>query len=224
MMKPRMILIDVDGTLVDSVPDLAYCVDAMMEHLRRPPRGEAAVRNWVGNGVERLVRRALIGQLDGEPDEADFERAYPVFLELYRENTSKRSVLYPGIREGLDYLAAAGYPLGCVTNKAAQFTEPLLRDLGVRDSFSIVISGDTLPRRKPDPMPLLHAAEFFGVEPADALMVGDSVSDVKAARAAGFAIVCMSYGYNHGQDIREARPDAVMDSLVEIEGLLEQAS
>jgi phosphoglycolate phosphatase len=224
MMKPRMILIDVDGTLVDSVPDLAYCVDAMMERLGRPPRGEAAVRNWVGNGVERLVRRALIGQLDGEPDEADFERAYPVFLELYRENTSKRSVLYPGIREGLDYLAAAGYPLGCVTNKAAQFTEPLLRDLGVRDSFSIVISGDTLPRRKPDPMPLLHAAEFFGVEPADALMVGDSVSDVKAARAAGFAIVCMSYGYNHGQDIREARPDAVMDSLVEIEGLLEQAS
>jgi len=223
MIQPKMILVDVDGTMVDSVPDLAFCVDAMMARLGRPPRGEAEVRNWVGNGVERLVRRALTGTLDGEPDEADYERAYPVFLELYRENTSKRSRLYPGVREGLDYLGTAGYPLGCVTNKAAQFTEPLLEDLGVRGFFDIVISGDTLPQKKPDPMPLLHAAEHFGVSPSDALMVGDSVSDVKAARAAGFAIVCMSYGYNHGRDIREADPDAVIDSLIEIRGLLEPA-
>jgi len=222
--RPKMILIDVDGTLVDSVPDLAFCVDAMMEQLGRPPHGEAAVRNWVGNGVERLVRRALIGRLDGEPDEAEFERALPIFLALYRENTSGRSHLYPGVREGLDYLKEAGYPLGCVTNKAAQFTEPLLRDLGVRDDFSIVVSGNTLPRKKPDPLPLLHAAEHFGVQPADALMVGDSVSDVKAARAADFGIVCMSYGYNHGVDIRTADPDAVIDSLVDIQGLLEQTT
>jgi phosphoglycolate phosphatase len=167
MNRPEMILIDVDGTLVDSVPDLAFCVDVMMERLGRTPHGEAAVRNWVGNGVERLVRRALIGQLDGEPDEADFERALPIFLELYRENTSGRSFLYPGIREGLDYLEGAGYALGCVTNKAAQFTEPLLRDLGVHHYFGIVISGDTLPRKKPDPLPLLHAAEHFGVDPGE---------------------------------------------------------
>jgi len=224
MNRPKMILIDVDGTLVDSVPDLAFCVDAMMERLGRPPHGDAVVRDWVGNGVERLVRRALIGQLDGEPDEADFERALPIFLELYRENTSGRSFLYPGIREGLDYLQGAGYPLGCVTNKVAQFTEPILRDLGVRDYFDIVVSGDTLPRKKPDPLPLLHAAEHFGVPPRDALMVGDSVSDVKAARAAGFGIFCMSYGYNHGVDIRTAEPDAVMDSLIEIKGLLEGAA
>ena len=224
MKQPQMILIDLDGTLVDSVPDLAFCVDATMERLGLPLRGEAAVRNWVGNGVERLVRRALIGQLDGEPDEADFERALPIFLQLYRENCSQRSLLYPGVRDGLDYLKARGYPLGCVTNKAGQFTEPLLRDLGVRDYFGIVVSGDTLPRKKPDPLPLLHAAEHFGVRPAAALMVGDSVSDVKAARAAGFGIVCMSYGYNHGVDIREAGPDAVIDSLFEIGGLLEQAA
>jgi len=217
---PGMVLIDLDGTLVDSVPDLAFCVDEMMQRLGRPAYGEAAVRNWVGNGVERLVRRALIGRLDGEPDEADFERAYPSFLDLYARNTSKRSVLYPGVREGLDWLTAAGYPLGCVTNKAAQFTEPLLQDLGVYDRFDIVISGDTLPKKKPDPMPLLHAAEHFGVAPRDALMVGDSVSDVKAARAAGFPIVCMSYGYNHGEDIRLAEPDAVIDSMVELKGLL----
>jgi len=220
MLRPQMILIDVDGTLVDSVPDLAYCVDVLMERLGRPPHGEAAVRNWVGNGVERLVRRALIGQLDGEPPEADFDRAYPIFLDLYAANTSKRSVLYPGVREGLDWMAAAGYRLGCVTNKAAQFTIPLLTDLGVIDRFGIVVSGDTLPQKKPDPAPLLHAAAHFGVEPTRSLMVGDSVSDVKAARAAGFGIVCMSYGYNHGVDIRLAKPDAVIDSMVELQGLL----
>lgn len=224
MLQPKMILIDVDGTLVDSVPDLAYCVDTMMEQLGRPPYGEAAVRNWVGNGVERLVRRALIGKLDGEPEEADFQRAYPIFLELYAQNTSKRSLLYPGVREGLDWLRAAGYPLGCVTNKAAQFTLPLLKDLGVIDRFAIVISGDTLPKKKPDPLPLLHAAEHFGVAATDSLMVGDSVSDVKAARAAGFKVICMSYGYNHGQDIREAHPDAVIDSMVELKGLLAAAA
>jgi phosphoglycolate phosphatase len=224
MRKPEMILIDVDGTLVDSVPDLAYCVDAMMQQLGRPPRGEAKVRDWVGNGVERLVRRALSGTLDGEPDEADFQRAYPVFLDLYAENTSQRSHLYPGVREGLDLLKAAGYKLGCVTNKAAQFTEPLLRDLGVHDDFAIVISGDTLPKKKPDPAPLLHGAEFFGCRPEQCLMVGDSVSDVHAARAAGFQIVCMSYGYNHGVDIRESHPDAVIDSLTEIFPLLEKAA
>jgi len=223
MRKPVMILIDVDGTLVDSVPDLAFCVDAMMAALGRPPHGEARVREWVGNGVERLVRRALVGALKGEPDAADFDRAYPLFLELYADNTSKRSCLYPGVRAGMDLLKSAGYQLGCVTNKAAQFTEPLLKDLGIFDDFSIVISGDTLSTKKPDPAPLLHAAEFFGCEPANALMIGDSVSDVAAARAAGFQIVCMSYGYNHGVDIREAAPDAVIDSMIEVPPLLEQA-
>ncbi|MET0066785.1 MAG: phosphoglycolate phosphatase [Candidatus Thiodiazotropha sp.] len=222
--KPQMILIDVDGTLVDSVPDLAFCVDEMMQRLGRPEHGEERVRDWVGNGVERLVRRALVGQLEGEPDDADFERAYPLFLDLYAENTSQRSLLYPGIREGLDYLKAQGYRLGCVTNKAAQFTLPLLRDLGIYDDFEIIIAGDTLAKKKPDPLPLLHAAEQLGVAPADSLMIGDSQSDVKAARAAGFQIVCMSYGYNHGEDIRSYHPDAVIDALTEIRGLLENAA
>ncbi|MFA7097952.1 MAG: phosphoglycolate phosphatase [Gammaproteobacteria bacterium] len=221
---PKMILLDLDGTLVDSVPDLAYSVDAMLERLGLPKRGEAQVRHWVGNGVERLVRRALTGTMDGEPDAALYERALPLFMEIYAANTSARSVLYPGVREGLDYLRAAGYRLGCVTNKAGRFTEPVLRELGIRDYFELVVSGDTLSRKKPDPEPLLHAARYFEVEPGGALMVGDSVSDVKAARAAGFRVVCVSYGYNHGMDIRAARPDAVIDSLVQLRGLLEQAA
>jgi phosphoglycolate phosphatase len=218
--KPKMILIDVDGTLVDSVPDLAYCVDEMMKALGREPHGEAKVRDWVGNGVERLTRRALIGQLDGEPSDEDFAKGYPIFLELYKENTSKRSCLYPGVREGLDYMKSQGYLLGCVTNKDAQFTIPLLKGLGIYDEFGIVVSGDTLPVKKPDPQPLLHAAAHFGVGAEDSLMLGDSKSDVTAARNAGFQIVCMSYGYNHGEDIRNYSPDAVIDSMEELKTLL----
>jgi len=218
--KPKMILIDVDGTLVDSVPDLAYCVDEMMRCLGRPPHGEDKVRDWVGNGVERLVRRALVGQLEGEPSDEDFERAYPIFLELYADNTAQRSCLYPGVRDGIDYMKSQGYQLGCVTNKAAQFTIPLLKHFGIHDEFGIVVSGDSLPVKKPDPGPLLHAARHFGVAPQDALMLGDSKSDVTAARAAGFQIVCMSYGYNHGEDIRKYSPDAVIDSMAELRNLL----
>jgi phosphoglycolate phosphatase len=218
--KPKMILIDVDGTLVDSVPDLAFCVDEMMKALGREPHGEAKVRDWVGNGVERLTRRALIGQLDGEPSDEDFAKGYPIFLELYKDNTSKRSCLYPGVREGLDYMKSQGYLLGCVTNKDAQFTIPLLKGLGIYDEFGIVVSGDTLPVKKPDPQPLLHAAAHFGVGAEDSLMLGDSKSDVTAARNAGFQIVCMSYGYNHGEDIRNYNPDAVIDSMVELKELL----
>lgn len=222
--KPEMILIDVDGTLVDSVPDLAYCANEMMKRLGMPEPGEPKVREWVGNGVERLVRRTLIGRLDGEPDDALFDKAYPIYLELYAENTSKRSKPYPGVKEGLEYLKQAGYRLGCVTNKAEQFTVPLLKAFGLYDYFEIVVSGDTLTKKKPDPQPLLHVAEFFGVKPEQALMIGDSVSDVTAARAAGFQIVCMSYGYNHGVDIREANPDAVIDSMAELPDLLDKAA
>ncbi len=222
--KPGMILIDVDGTLVDSVPDLTFCVDEMMQQLGREPWGEARVRNWVGNGVERLVERALTGDLDGKPDKAAFDAAYPIFLELYADNTSKRSHLYPGVREGLDYLTAAGYRLGCVTNKAERFTVPLLKDLGVYKDFGIVVSGDTLPHKKPHPAPLLHAAEFFAVAPQQSLMVGDSISDVKAARAAGFMIACVPYGYNHGDDIRLAEPDVVIESLADLRAELERAA
>ncbi|MDH3353590.1 MAG: phosphoglycolate phosphatase [Chromatiales bacterium] len=219
--KPEMILIDVDGTLVDSVPDLAYCVDEMMKQLDMPVRGDAKVRMWVGNGVERLVRRALIDQLDGEPDDALFEQAYPIFLDLYDKNSSGRSSLYPGVVEGLDYLQSAGYKLGCVTNKAAQFTIPILKALNIHDRFESIICGDTLPKKKPDPLPLLHSAELLGCLPENSLMLGDSMSDVKAARAAGFQIICMSYGYNHGEDIHDSNPDAVIDSMVELEGLIE---
>lgn len=219
--KPEMVLIDVDGTLVDSVPDLAWCVDAMMRELGMPERGEERVRHWVGNGVERLTKRALIDQLEGEPDEALYAKALPIFQALYSENTSKRSCLYDGVMDALEFLKTTGVRIGCVTNKASQFTLPILRDLGIADYFEIVICGDMVARKKPDPMPLLQAAEQLQVAPETSMMLGDSMSDVKAARAAGFQIVCMSYGYNHGEDIRDYNPDAVVDSMAEIKNIVD---
>jgi len=214
--QPNLIMIDVDGTLVDSVPDLAYCVDEMMVELDMEKRGEDKVRHWVGNGVSKLVERAITGELEGQLDKELFNKAYPIFLNYYAENTAKRTCLYEGVREGLDYLSLQSYHLGCVTNKATQFTHPLLKELGIIDYFKIVISGDTLAKKKPDPMPLLYGAEYFGVKPKGCLMIGDSVSDVKASRSAGFDIICMSYGYNHGNNIADEKPDLVIDSMTEL--------
>ncbi len=216
--KPKLVMIDVDGTLVDSVPDLAFCVDELMNVLDRPTWGEAKVRHWVGNGVPKLVERALTGELNGKANQNDYNKAYPIFLKLYSQNISKRSYLYNGVKEGLTYLNSLNLDLGCITNKAAQFTHPLLKDLGIFHEFKLVISGDTLTKKKPDPAPLLHAANHFNINPNSekCLMIGDSISDVKASRAANFAIICMSYGYNHGVDITTANPDLVIDSMAKL--------
>ena len=214
--QPKLIMIDVDGTLVDSVPDLAYCIDEMMQKLGLQKWGETKVRHWVGNGIPKLVERALTGELEGRSIKEVFDIAYPIFLDLYEDNSAERSYLYDGVREGLDYLKSQRYQLGCVTNKSEQFTHPLLKVLGIFNDFKIIISGDTLAKRKPDPMPLLYCAERFNLKPEECLMLGDSVSDVKAARAAGFDIICMSYGYNHGNDIADENPDLVIDSMSQL--------
>jgi len=210
---PALVLCDLDGTLVDTVPDISQAADNMMLQLGLPPRGEAAVRTWIGNGIESLVKRALLGQMAGEPDEALFQRAFPLFKQAYAACNGQHSILFSGVREGLTWLKAQDFALGCITNKAEQFTLPLLASLELEDYFSLVISGDTLPKKKPDPLPLLYSAEFFKVDPRQALMIGDSVNDVQAARAAGFQIICVPYGYNHGEDIRLAKPDMVIESL-----------
>lgn len=216
---PEVVLIDLDGTLVDSVPDLAWCTARMLEALDCPTCSEDDVRLWVGNGVEKLIKRALTGEMNAEPDPALYDKALPLFMTLYKDNSCRLSHLYPDVETGLRWLQSRQIKLGCVTNKPEAFTLPLLDFLGIRQFFEVVISGDSLPQKKPHPAPLLYGAEFFRVSPDKALMIGDSVSDVEAARAAGFRIVCMSYGYNHGADIRSANPDVVIDSFAELENL-----
>jgi phosphoglycolate phosphatase len=218
--KPKLVMIDVDGTLVDSVPDLAWCVDETMKEIGLPERGESMIRQWVGNGVVRLMERAIANDLDAPHDVALFNKGMPIFNTLYADNNAKRSGLYDGVKEGLAYLKSLDLKVGCVTNKDERFTLPILTDLGIVDEFEIIISGDTLEKKKPDPLPLLHAAKKLGVDPKQSLMLGDSRSDVKAARAAGFDIICMSYGYNHGEDINNYHPDAVIDSMIGLKDLI----
>lgn len=218
--NPEMVLFDLDGTLVDSAPDLAYAIDTMLEQVGLPKRGVEKIRHWIGNGIERTVKRALIDNMDGEPDPDLYERAYPVFIETYTKNAARLTQFYDGVTEVMEYLKKNNYKIGCVTNKREKFTHIVLKELGIFNDFGIVISGDSLPEKKPDPLPLLHAAKHFNVKPENSLMIGDSLNDVQAARAAGFKILCVSYGYNHGKDIREINPDAVVDSLAELPGLL----
>ena len=213
---PGLVALDLDGTLVDTVPDIAWCIDRTMPRFGVSPRGEARVRRWVGNGVERLVERALTGGSEVPAEPALLREACGVFLELYSRHGRDRSRVYPGVREGVAALRAHGAALACITNKPRVPAVDLLAHLEMLDSFELVIGGDSLPRRKPDPMPLLHACSELGVSVGDSLFVGDSINDVQAARAAGMRVACVSYGYNHGRDIAEAAPDAVVDSLEEI--------
>ncbi len=226
---PEMVLLDLDGTLVDTVPDLTYCLDNMLRELSLPEAGETKVREWVGNGIEQLVKRGLSNNLvtndfNKEPKASLFEKALLIFIDSYRENACKHSQLYAGVREGLEYLTSNNFKLGCVTNKLSQFTNTILETLKIQDVFGIIISGDTLAKKKPDPLPLLHAAEYFNVSPTQSLMVGDSINDVSAARAAGFQVLCVSYGYNLGQDIRLAKPDYVVDSLADLVNIFQVAA
>lgn len=222
--QKELVLFDLDGTLVDTVPDLTTAIDTMRAGLGLPLHGEDKVRLWVGNGMDRLVRRALTDDPDGEPDMALYARGRTLFMDAYAERPCEKSRFYPGVEAMLDYLKASGYKLGCITNKNSRFTDALLRILGIYDDFAIVLSGDTLARRKPDPLPLLYAGEKLGVSPERMLMVGDSLTDVRAARAAGVDVVCVSYGYNQGSDIRDAIPDRIVDSLAELIGALPPAA
>lgn len=211
-----MVLIDLDGTLIHTAPDLADAANRMLAELGMPAQDEATVKTWIGNGMSRFVKRALTGSMNAEPDPALYAHAYPLFLRLYGERVAAQSRPFPGVVEGLQQLRGSGYHLACITNKAEAFTLPLLKALGLYDYFELVISGDTLPRKKPDPLPLQHACQHFGITPEHGLLVGDSHNDAEAARAAGMPVICVTYGYNRGQDVRELHPDAVIDSLTEL--------
>ncbi|MBI4190178.1 MAG: phosphoglycolate phosphatase [Betaproteobacteria bacterium] len=211
----KAVMIDLDGTLLDTVRDLAAAVNLMLDKLGRAPLDESLVRTFVGKGIPDLVKRSLAGALNGEPDATLFERALPLYLDCYETMNGKHTTLYPGVREGLDALKNAGFPLACVTNKAGRFTLPLLRQMRIDAYFAIVIAGDTLPQKKPDPLPLTHACRHFGIAPREMLMIGDSLNDAQAARAAGCPVFCVTYGYNEGADVRDLDIDAIVETLFE---------
>lgn len=209
---PRLVMFDLDGTLLDSVPDLAAAVDSMLQQLGLPVAGVEQVRNWVGNGARVLVERALESQRQGVPATGDNEAALALFMQAYADNHRFTSV-YPGVFECLDWLRAQQIELAVITNKPERFVGPLLEEKGLDGYFRWVIGGDTLAQQKPDPAALLHVMREAGVPAGECLFVGDSRNDVLAARAAGVPCVAVSYGYNHGRPIAEEAPDLLLDDL-----------
>ncbi len=211
----KAVVIDLDGTLLDTAPDLADAAIAMAEELGLPPIDLATVKTYIGNGVSRLVKRVLTRDMQAEPDAALFGRALPSYEKHYAAHVSRKSQVFPGVREGIAALKQAGLHVACITNKAEKFTVPLLKDTGLFDAFELILSGDTLPKKKPDPMPLLHACEHFGIQPQDLLLIGDSLNDAQAARAAGCPVFVVPYGYNRGRDVRELDVDAIVPTLLD---------
>jgi phosphoglycolate phosphatase len=198
--RVKLLAIDLDGTLVDSAPDIAHCVGSALEAIGYAPPGEARTRVWIGDGLETLIARAIThaGGAQGESAESGEARhsaALRAFLDCYRDNLFVRSRLYPDVLATLDALRAQGIRLCCITNKRQSFSEELLVRAGIRDRFELLLGGDSLAEKKPSPMPLKVAAETLGVAPSEATLVGDSHQDLRAARAAGFGFVLASYGY-----------------------------
>jgi len=213
---PRLVMFDLDGTLMDSVPDLAAAVDKMLMLLGREPAGIERVRDWVGNGSRVLVRRALAGGLnhDGVADELADE-ALALFMQAY-SGGHELTAVYPGVRECLDWLREREVKLAIITNKPAQFIEPLLEEKGLAGYFQWLVGGDTLPQQKPDPAALFWVMDKAGVAPGESLFVGDSRNDVRAAKAATVPCVALTYGYNHGEPIADEHPALVLDDLREL--------
>jgi phosphoglycolate phosphatase len=209
----RLVAFDLDGTLIDSVPDLTVALQKTLEDQNLVVPQESHVRDWVGNGVPVLVERALTWALNESPCEKRQARSCHGFLAHYAKAPSRLTRLYPGAVEVLSALKDAGFTLVLITNKPEAFIAPILEHFGLSDYFALCLGGDSLARKKPDPLPLLHAAQSVGV-PADVCaMVGDSRHDIGAGKAAGFTTFALPYGYNHGEPISNSHPDVLLDSL-----------
>ena len=216
----RAILFDLDGTLVDTAPDIAAAVDATLLELERPPVDDAQVRSWIGRGVDVLLHRVLTRERDGRAGAAAHARARERFLEHYAAHNGRTAKLYPGVREGIDHAHRLGLSMCCVTNKLQGLSEALLAVTGLDRDFAFVQGGDALPKTKPDPLPLLHAAGRLGVSANECLMVGDSSNDARAARAAGMPVVLVGYGYTEDLPIERIDCDAIVVSIADAVGAI----
>ncbi len=212
----KAVLLDLDGTLLDTVLDLHAAADGMLADLGRPPVAIEEIRAYVGRGIPNLVKRVLAGKLEAADDPAPPpEDALTSFKKHYAEANGRAARPFPGVMAGLAALKAMGLPLGVITNKAGAFTTVLLERTGVAPFMEVVVAGDQLPRPKPDPMPVVWACGRLGVSPADTLLIGDSVHDFKAGKSAGCKVFLVPYGYNEGQDVRGLDCDAIVETIAE---------
>lgn len=209
----RAAIIDLDGTMVDTVGDFDLALNRMLAELGLASVGRAFIEHTVGKGSEHLIRSTL-AQVGA--DAGLYEPAWQRYQAHYLAINGQASVVYPGVVEGLQRLVEAGFTLACLTNKPGAFARPLLAAKGLDRFFAHVFGGDAFARKKPDPLPLLETCRALGSAPAATLVVGDSSNDAQAARAAGCPVVLVRYGYNHGQPVADARPDALVDRLDQI--------
>ena len=214
------VMLDLDGTLLDTVPDLARAAERMLAALALPLRTQEEIRSFVGKGIPNLVQRCLEASAGAARAKDLQAEALALYYDCYAEESGRRTAVYPGVLEGLAQFRAMGLRLACVTNKAARFTLPLLAQQGLAPWFELVVSGDTLARKKPDPMQLAHICAAFALAPEAVLLIGDSANDALAARAAGCPVLCVSYGYSEGGDVHDLDCDAIVTSLSEAANIL----
>ena len=210
-------IVDLDGTMIDTIGDFVVALNLMLDELGLPHIDGPTVEAMVGKGSEHLIHSVLRHvRATSEDDAAWFDRAWPRYQHHYLAINGQHASVYAGVAEGLSALRARGLRLACLTNKPTAFAKPLLASKNLAAFFEVMFGGDAFDRKKPDPLPLIKACEALGTQPARTLMVGDSSNDAKAARAAGCPVILVSYGYNHGQPIREVDADGFIESLADL--------
>lgn len=216
----RAAIIDLDGTMLHTVPDFELALNGMRADFGLAPITQDVIEPMVGKGSEKLIRDVLALDFDTARIDAVFDEAMAAYQRHYLAINGDRATLYPDVIEGLQALKALGLRLACVTNKPIAFTLPLLEKKGLAPWFELVYGGDSLPRKKPDPLPLLQVCRDFDLAPASVVAIGDSSNDAEAARAAGCFVLSVPYGYNHGKPVQSINSDGIVDSLLQAANLI----
>lgn len=214
----QLLIFDFDGTLIDSVPDLANAINTMLEQLGKAHYPLASIQEWVGNGARKLVERALSGQveIDTELTLAEIEAAEVLFFAAYAAPKISKTTAYPDVDNGLRQLKTVGYTLALVTNKPIRFVPHILEYFGWTPLFDMVLGGDSLPVKKPDPAPLLHVCDTLNIAADQSFMIGDSINDILAGKNANMDTIGLSYGYNYGKNIADSHPNQTFHHFADL--------
>ena len=215
-------IIDLDGTMLDTMPDFHVAINGMRADLGLGPLAQEAITPMVGKGSENLIRSVLARDYDASTVDARFDDAMASYQRHYLAINGQFSVLFDGVIAGLDAMRANGLRLACVTNKPIAFTTPLLALKGLAGYFEVVYGGDSLAQKKPHPLPLLQVCADFDLAPSSVVAIGDSSNDAEAARAAGCPVLTVPYGYNHGRPVQEIDSDGIVDSLLSAAKLIQE--
>ena len=218
----KVIIFDLDGTLIDSSPDLALAINHMLNSIGKDTFSLDEIHHWVGNGAQTLVKRALSGsvEISVNIEQKEFEHALNIFLKFYAQNLAIETETYPHVLSTLAKLKAQGYKLVIVTNKPFDFVEPILKELKLKKYFEFHLGGDSLNEKKPNPAPLLYVADKLNVSVEQCIMIGDSKNDILAAQACNMQSIGLTYGYNYGEHISTYNPDVYTSDFSEIAKLL----